>query len=430
MNYKSNKKKEFKVHFFLRGAEICTNSMQNLVIYCQLEMEGFKRDTPFSTKIKVPQCYWWTYQGLKQPFGKWVSEDYYLSDNANRNLKHIEHTLLNISDLLTLQYNDNDLTYDLIRSRFDPETQKLRDTKRIKIVKGFFEVMEEMKNYKAKKKQLRNQTLKTYTTRKNNLAEYFKSIKKANISITEIKRKVIDDFELWMIESLNDDGTERFCRNYRNKHITLIRQVLDFAIDREYLEYMPIGKLNLEYDQEKPPNYLLPLQRTLIENCKEKRLEKAKDIAIFLMNTGFSYIDYMNLKSDNLIGEGFKVQRHKTDVFCLPPLLPKAKLIIDKYGSIENLPKPDDTDLNKDLKYLGIVCGLTEETIGFNLKTSDFRETFCSMLENELMFGERPLMAAMGHKNPKQLRSYSRMMPQRVLYELKKQQEQMKNLGM
>ena len=430
MNYNFNKKRNLSVRFFLRGADTCTNPLQNLVIYCQLELDGLKRDTPFSTNIKVPLCYWWTHKGFKQSFGKWINDDYYLSDNLNRNLQQIERKLMDITDLMPLKYDYEEITYDLIKNYFDPKKGESKDLKDIKSEKRFFDVMEEMKDYKTRKKQLKKETLKTYITRKNNLTEYFKSIKKFDIKISEINRKVIDNFEFWMIETLNEEGEDRFCRNYRNKHITLIRQVLDFALDQQYIKFMPIGKLNLEYDQEKPPNYLLPFQRKRIEDCNISRLEKSRDVAVFLMNTGFSYIDYKNLKSEHLISEGFKLQRHKTDVFCLPPLLPKAKQIIDKYGSSENLPKPHETDLNRDLKFLGEFCELTEQTIGFNLSTSDFRETFCSMLENELMFGERPLMAAMGHKNPKQLRSYSRMMPQRVLYELKKQQEQMKMLGM
>lgn len=425
-----NKKRNLKVQFFLLGVKNCTNPTQNLTIKCQLLLDGYDRDVPFSTYIKVPLCYWWTHKNLKQSFGKWVTEDYYLHDKVNRDLQHIERKLLDIADLMPLKYTYDEITYDLIRGYYNPKTKESLDLKNIKSEKRFFDVMEEMKNYKTRKRQLKKETLKTYITRKNNLTEYFKSIKKLDIKISEINRKVIDNFEFWMIESLNKEGEDRFCRNYRNKHITLMRQVLDFALDQQYIKFMPIGKLNLQYDQDKPPNYLLPIQRKRIEDCSISRLEKSRDVAIFLMNTGFSYIDYKNLKSEHLIGEGFKLQRHKTDIFCLPPLLPKAKQIIDKYGGIENLPKPDETDLNRDLKFLGEFCELTEQTIGFNLSTSDFRETFCSMLENELMFGERPLMAAMGHKNPIQLRSYSSMMPQRVLYELKKQQEQMKMLGM
>ena len=431
MNYNFSKKRKLNVKFFLRGADTHTNSAKSLSIYCQLDLEGAtNRDVPFAINTHVPLGYWWTHLGKNSPNGEWVNSDYYLAENINRNLQHIERTFLNIADLLPLQYAYDDITYKLIRGHYDPEKNKIKALQGVKLAKGFFEVMEEMKDYKIRKKLLKKETLKTYNTRMNNLKEYFKSIKKLDIKISDIKRKVIDDFEFWLLESRLKDGKERFCRNYRNKHITFIRQVLDFAIDQQYLEYMPIGKLNLAYDQEKPPHYLLPIQRKLIEDCRVSRLEKIKDIAIFLMNTGFSYIDYKNLKSEHLIGEGFKIQRHKTDVFCLPPLLPKAKNIIEKYGGIENLPRPHETDLNKELKYLGEFCGLTEQTIGFDLSTSDFRETFCSMLENELMFGERPLMAAMGHKNPKQLRSYSRMMPQRVLYELKKQQEQMNRLGM
>jgi hypothetical protein len=71
------------------------------------------------------------------------------------------------------------------------------------------------------------------------------------------------------------------------------------------------------------------------------------------MYTGFSWIDYTNLKSEHLMDDKcWRVQRQKTDVWSMPILLPEAKAIIDKYGSIEKLPRPNDSDLNKELKYL------------------------------------------------------------------------------
>ena len=116
MNYNFTKKRKLSVKFFLRGADTYTNPAKSLSIYCQLELEGtLKRDVPFAINTHVPLGYWWSYLGKISPNGEWIDSDYYLAENVNRNLQHIERTLLNIADLLPLQYANDDITYKLIR---------------------------------------------------------------------------------------------------------------------------------------------------------------------------------------------------------------------------------------------------------------------------------------------------------------------------
>jgi integrase len=101
----------------------------------------------------------------------------------------------------------------------------------------------------------------------------------------------------------------------------------------------------------------------------------------------------------------------------MPILLPEAKAIIEKYGSIEKLPRYDASDLNKDLKHLAHCAGIAKD-LQHPLRISDFRETFASMLENEFMLEPRIVQVMIGHTNPRQIQSYSRLMPERILYEL------------
>ena len=410
-----------KVHFFLRGAEKCQNPAKNLSIYCQLEIEGLKRDTPFSTEHRVPLDQWWNYNGITSPNGQWIAPSYYTADSINRSLQKLERTFLDIMEVLHLMNAPEDISYRMLREHYDPSSQHIRDSRKVKEVKTFLEVLDEVIAKKLKKKMAKN-TLKSYNSRKNNILHFLKSVKQLDIKIDKIRYSLIENFEDWMSEQLNEDGTEKFCRNYMNKHITLIRQCLDHAVDREYISGMPIGKLNLEYDAPKEPHYLLPLHRQKIIDCKVKSVEVARDIAVFLMHTGFSYVDYKELTSQHLIGEGFKKARHKTGIFAFPPLLPEAQEVIRKYGSIEKLPRPDDKDVNEQLKLLGAFTGLYEETLGYELSTQDFRDTFCSMMENEFMVEGRTLMHMMGHSTMKQIATYSRMMPARILHDLKKQQ--------
>jgi integrase len=414
------------VQFFLRGAEKCTNPEQNLSVYCQLNLEGeSKRDVPFSTNHRVPLQHWWNYQSRKSEHnGEWVSDDFYRADNINRNLQKIERTFLDIMEVAHLLHLPEDITYSYLREQYDPSVQKMRDMRVEKTMPTLIEVLDQVIAQKLKKKFAKN-TLKTYNSRKHNIEKFLKTEKLEGIKIDKVKYNFIEEFEDWMREQVDETGEDLFCTNYRNKHITLLRQCLDHAVNKEYLEAMPIGKLGLEYDAPKAPHYLLPLQRQAIFDCKVKKLEVARDVAIFLMFTGFSYVDYKELKSEHLIGEGFKKTRHKSKVESLPALFPEAKAIIEKYGSIENLPRPADKDINEQLKWLGAVCGLDTDSLGYELSTQDFRDTFCSMMENEYMIESRTLMAMMGHKTMKQLNTYSRMMPSRILHDLQKQKVNM-----
>ncbi len=63
------------------------------------------------------------------------------------------------------------------------------------------------------------------------------------------------------------------------------------------------------------------------------------------------------------------------------------------------------------------IAGIADDLL-HPLRASDFRETFASMLENEFMFEGRVVMVMMGHTNQRQLNSYSRLMPERIMYEL------------
>ena len=409
-----------KVHFFLRGAEKCQNTAKNLSIYCQLEIEGLKRDTPFSTELRVPLDQWWNYNGITNPNGQWIAHSYYTADSINRSLQKIERTFLDIMEVLHLMNAPEDISYRMLREHYDPSSQHIRDSRKVREVKSFLEILDELISQKMKKKMAKN-TIKSYVSRKNNIIQYLKETKQSDIKIDKIRFSLIENFEDWMSEQYNEDNTEKFCRNYMNKHITLIRQTLDYAVNKEYIPAMPIGKLNLEYDAPKEPHYLLPAQRQKIIDCQIKKVEIARDVAVFLMFTGFSYIDYKELTSRHLYEEGFKKQRHKTGIWSLPPLLPEVEKIIKKYGSIEKLPRPDDKDINEQLKLLGAFTGLHEETLGYDLSTQDFRDTFCSMMENEAMQEARTIMAMMGHSTMKQMSTYSRMMPSRILHDLKKQ---------
>ena len=82
--------------------------------------------------------------------------------------------------------------------------------------------------------------------------------------------------------------------------------------------------------------------------------------------TGLSYIDIKTLtpehfEKDNTGRIWIKKRRVKTGVLSRIPLLPIAKLILDKYkGGEKLLPIQDPADINKYLKDIAILCGINK----------------------------------------------------------------------
>ncbi len=409
------------VHFFLRNAENASPDAR-LIIYLQLEIEGHDRDVPISTRLKIPYRYWWNFRG-KHPGPpidaegnyQWVLKPFEDAEEINRRLAAIRRTWKEVSDSIQT-LSDEPISYAELRRHCDPKTH----TRKIRRTPTFLEVLDELIKYKREQEDIEESTYYTYRTRKKNIELYLEAEKLTSIKVSEVRFRHIDRLQRFLKSVKNADGSERFGLDHRNKHATLMKQVLEFALNQEYIENMPVADLNLTYSPPKRANYIRAAQRQKIYDCKLATLSRCRDIAVFLMHTGFSYVDYCELSSSHLDGEIWVKQRAKSDIWSLPPLLPQAYEIIQKYGSIEALPRPDLSDLNKELKFLGDVCGLTKATVGFNLSTSVFRETFASMMENEFGYKRSDIKFMMGHTNERQLRNYSEMQPGTMLRKYQK----------
>lgn len=386
-----------QVNFFLRGAESAA-SADNLFIYCQPAIDGGIRGIPFSTRMKCQKAHW---------NGTMAKEESPYYSNTLSHLTGIKKRLLDIWQMLPILHPVENPSLHLLMHYYNNGTSKRLEIQKPKLLKVYEMLMES--------KQVKASTLRTYRTKKNNLIKFLNSKNDHAATIDRVDHKFLNDFHTW----LTKNGQ---AQNTANKHITTVRAVIQYSVEQNYLKSFPLGSANLKFSPPGEPKYLVIENRKAIANVKLKSLEKERDIAIFLMATGFSYIDYCSLESRHLIeSDGrfcWKKEREKTHIFSMPPLLPEAARIIEKYGSIEALPKIDLNDYNKSLKILGEIAGLTKQTVGFNLSTSVFRETFSSMCENEMMFSERAVMFFMGHTNTKQLSTYSRIQPSRIFREM------------
>lgn len=387
-----------KIDFFIRGSESAGPDTK-LKIYAILELDGYERDTPFSTRLEVPKKYW---------KGDSVAQEYIWSEEINQDLQEIRLKLKTTLQLLKEQQED--ITYKKIREVFSTKDKKIK----LKTSKPFLEVFDLMVAERNKKKKLAAGTLKNYRTVRQNLESFFGKL--------NLKNPKVDDFTLDLVDDFLYHFRDEFCEDHVNKHCWAIRRTLEYAIKRKLMKPIPIWDLELKASAPQEPHYIIPSWREAIKNLSFPSLLETQKIAIFLWNTGFSYTDYLDLKPYHLVptdkGMCFKKARGKTKNYSLPPLLPEAAAVIDHYGGVEFLPRPHINDFNMKLRILGEIVGISDDKIGWHLSSSACRDTFSSMMENEYMVDSRVVMAMMGWTNPRQMRAYSTVHPERVMHEL------------
>lgn len=400
------------VNFFLRGKESAAQD-KSCAIYAVIEVDG-KKSTPFSTKLKVPVQFWMARgdnSKIKAATSVHpVSESYTYAGKVNDHLCRIRQYADDATRILLAM--DLTVTAEAVR-------ELIVNPKPIRPHKRFIQVIDELREGLSEKGR-KKPTMLTYRTRRNNINRFLVENGLIKLTVEQFRFQHFSQLQAWMTNKIAGDGERHWGKNTINKHLTLINQALDFAVNMEYIKSNPIGLMGLEYDPCKPPCYLEADDRQRIADCKLKTLEVERDIAVFLYSTGLSYTDYLSLADEHLMrlpsGQWFlKKPRDKSEVYSLIPLLSEAQDVITKYKGTVNMPRPDISDLNKSLKVLGEVCESP-----FSLSTSVFRETFSSMMENEYMIPDRLLMFMMGHTNPRQLKTYSSVHPARILHELNK----------
>ena len=170
------------------------------------------------------------------------------------------------------------------------------------------------------------------------------------------------------------------------------------------------GKYNLEPRFQR--KFVIPIPR----------FERAKNMFLFGYFTGLGYIDIKTLTKEHFEEDGtgriwIKKRRVKTGVLSRIPLLPIAKLILDKYsGEDKLLPIQDPADVNKYLKDIAILCKI-DKRITFHTG----RHTFASTVTLSNNISLEVVSKMLGHTNTRMTTHYAKLVDKCIA-------EQMDNL--
>ena len=200
-------------------------------------------------------------------------------------------------------------------------------------------------------------------------------------------------------------------QNSSTKHLKLLKKIINLSVANSYMAFHPFSTYKVErepvdidfLDEEE-------LRKIINFDTPLPRLERAKDMFLFGCFTGLSYIDIKTLtpehfEKDNTGRIWIKKRRVKTGVLSRIPLLPIAKLILDKYkGGEKLLPIQDPADINKYLKDIAILCGINKR-ICFHTS----RHTFASTVTLANNISLEVVSKMLGHTNTRMTAHYAKL---------------------
>ena len=232
-----------------------------------------------------------------------------------------------------------------------------------------------------------------------------KKYERKDLYLREINLGFIQGFHAFLL------GEKKMGQNSCTKHLKFLKKLLNLAVANSYISYNPVNAYKVErepveidfLDEEE-------LRKIINFDTPLPRLERAKDMFLFGCFTGLSYIDIKTLAPEHFEKDSagriwIKKRRIKTGVLSRIPLLPIAKLILDKYkGGEKLLPIQDPADINKYLKDIAILRGINKR-ICFHTS----RHTFASTVTLANNISLEVVSKMLGHTNTRMTAHYAKL---------------------
>ncbi len=233
-----------------------------------------------------------------------------------------------------------------------------------------------------------------------------KQYKREDVSLQEVNIGFIQSFHTFLLTE------KQLSQNTCSKHLKYLKSMLNRAVSNGYIQYNTL----LNYRIEREPvdiDFLTEeeLRKIINFDTPIPRLEKARDFFLFGCFTGLAYIDIKTLEPKHFEKDDkgriwIKKKRVKTGVLSRIPLLPMAKMILEKYkGNDKLLPIQDASDINKYLKDIAIYCHI-DKHITFHTS----RHTFASTVTLANNVSLEVVSKMLGHTNTRMTTHYAKLL--------------------
>ncbi|MES2521007.1 MAG: phage integrase SAM-like domain-containing protein [Bacteroidota bacterium] len=246
-------------------------------------------------------------------------------------------------------------------------------------------------------------THRDYIYKKDKLKAYFEASKLPDY-VGTINKSFCYDYKKWLKEHFDNSESSA------NKHIMRIKVVLDYAYDIGKIDKNPIHEVKTpqRYDTD-----LFHLNEPMIKKLYDypffpKAVRKVVDMFVFSCESGLAYIDLIALTSENVKQnnnyEYLQGNRQKTGTLYTVILSKRAKLIIEKYGSVEGIPKISNQKCNQYIKNAFEMLDFADfEKVKFHSGRKSFAH---NGMNGELQITEEDIIKMLGQKNVRELASY------------------------
>jgi len=249
----------------------------------------------------------------------------------------------------------------------------------------------------------------TYANSKHGISLLRKFIKKRynreDMFLRELNRDFIEGFRIWLLKE------HKLSHNGAVKYLALLKKVVNRAVENNKIKFNPFAAYKLAR-QERSPDYLDEdeLRRIVNFNSPLPRLEQTRDMFLFACYTGLAYIDVKTLRKEHLKRDAdgrmwIMKKRVKTGVLSRIPLLPNAKILIDKFAGKDYLiPIYSDREVNLFLKDIAILCKIDKHLIFHTA-----RHTFATTVTLSNNISLEVVSKMLGHANLRMTEHYAKL---------------------
>ena len=387
------KRSSFSIQFFIRDCRIKKDG--SVTIEVKITING-KRSF-FSTGKNITAENW---DKVKQ-IAKGKSEE---SQNINNFLKALKNRLYEKE--VELMERGYIVTAELLKDSYFNKVDSLKEKTLLEV---FIEHNENQAKNVGNGVAKATHWISVYTYRL--VKEYMlQKYVRDDIYLRELNLNFIQSFHTFL---KIDKG---MAQNSATKYLKQLKKIINIAVANSYMTFNPFATYKIErepveidfLDEEE-------LRRIINFDTPIPRLEKAKDMFLFGCFTGLSYIDIKTLAPEHFEKDSvgriwIKKRREKTGILARIPLLPIAKLILDKYkGNDKLLPIQDPADINKYLKDIAILCNINKR-ICFHTS----RHTFASTVTLANNISIEVVSKMLGHTNTRMTSHYAKLIDESI----------------
>jgi len=250
-----------------------------------------------------------------------------------------------------------------------------------------------------------------------------------DISLKEVNHVFIKEYETYLrtTRNCNNNSTVKYIKNFG--------KIIKEAMSRDWVQANPFRNIRFHLEEvDKPFLSKGELNKIMTREFAITRIAQVRDVFVFCCFTGLAFIDVKTLTAKDL-QQGvdgnlwIRKQRNKSKQWAHIPLLPDARLIIERYTSNPRcqrkgvlLPVLSNQKMNAYLKEIADLCGIQK-----NLTTHCARHTFATTVTLANKISMESVSKMLGHSSLTMTQKYARILDSTIGLEMSQLADKMKS---